>query len=168
MDQKRIGKADGRELMKRRTIIAAMLLIGGGILIQFFRPEKNLGERDHDGDMLQVLQVNDTLATLLRNACYDCHSNHTNYPWYNQIAPVSWMMDKHIRKGKEEMNFSEFGNLSKGGRIGVLADICDVVDAGTMPLQSYMLIHKNARLSLDEMESICNWTEKEALRIMSK
>ena len=152
--------------MKRGWKLAGMVLIGILILIQFFRPERNNGNLNSENDLLRLTQVPETIIPLLRSACYDCHSNHTDYPWYSQIAPVSWYMNKHIEEGKEELNFSDFGTMEKGGRIGVLADICDAVDAGSMPLQSYMMLHRKARLSEEEKEAICIWTEEEAMRIM--
>ncbi len=75
-------------------------------------------------------------------------------------------LHKHIKKGKEDLNFSEYGLLDKADKIGAFADFCDVVDAGSMPLQSYLLIHKDARLTIEERETLCNWTEKQALKVM--
>jgi len=146
-------------------------LIGIGLLVvllilQFFQPEKNSAPLDPESDMLSLLSPPDKLVTLIRKSCYDCHSNQTVYPWYSKISPVSWYLHRHIQKGKEDLNFSDYGQLDKADRIGVFADFCDVLDAGTMPLQSYLLIHKEARLSPEEREELCNWTEKEALKVM--
>ena len=136
------------------------------ILLQFFQPEQNNAPVDPECDMLEVISPPEQITGLIRDACYDCHSNQTRYPWYEKISPVSWYLHQHIKNGKEELNYSDYGSMDKADKIGVLADFCDVLDASTMPLQSYMLIHVNARLSQEERAALCNWTEAEALKVM--
>lgn len=136
------------------------------LVLQFFQPDQNKAPVDPDRDMLSLVSPDTEIAELIRKACYDCHSNQTDYPWYNRISPVSWYLEKHIREGKEELNFSIYGALDKAGKVGLYADFCDVLDAGTMPLQSYLLLHKSARLSQEERNLLCEWSEVEALRVM--
>ena len=152
--------------MRRRVRLLIIILIGGLILIQLFQPERNKGAINPEIDLLTISTIPDSLASIFKKSCYDCHSNRTNYPWYSYIAPVSWMLQKHINKGKEALNLSSFGNLDKAKKIGALADLCDVIESGSMPLKSYLIIHRNARIMQEETEKICNWTEMEALRIM--
>ncbi len=152
--------------MGRKLKLVGIGLIAVLIVLQFFQPELNSAPIDPELDMLELLAPPEPVADLIRDACYDCHSNQTNYPWYNRISPVSLYLYKHIKKGKTELNFSEYDLLDKADKVGTFADFCDVVDAGSMPLQSYMLIHKDARLTQEERETLCNWTEKEALKVM--
>jgi hypothetical protein len=152
--------------MSRRLKLLGLGLIAVLILLQFFQPEQNSAPLDPKLDMLTLASPPEHIAELIRNACYDCHSNQTVYPWYNRISPVSLYLNKHIRKGKEDLDFSKYGQLDKADKIGALADFCDALDAGTMPLQSYLLIHKHARLSQDEREALCTWSEEEALKMM--
>ena len=152
--------------MGRKLKFVGLGLIAVLIVLQFFQPERNNAPIDPELDMLELLAPPEPVADLIRDACYDCHSNQTNYPWYNRISPVSLYLYKHIKKGKEDLNFSEYGLLDKADKIGEFADFCDAVDAGSMPLQSYMLIHKDARLTQEERETLCNWTEKQALKVM--
>ena len=152
--------------MGRKLKFVGIGLIAVLIVLQFFQPELNNAPIDPELDMLELLAPPEPVADVIRDACYDCHSNQTIYPWYNRISPVSWYLFKHIKKGKEDLNFSEYGLLDKADKIGAFADFCDVLDAGTMPLQSYMLIHKDARLTQEESENLCNWTEKQALKVM--
>ena len=152
--------------MGRRLKIVGLGLIGILILLQFFQPERNIAPIDPELDMLELLVLPEPMTDLIRNACYDCHSNQTVYPWYSRISPVSLYLNRHIVKGKVDLNFSEYGLLDKADKIGVFADFCDVLDAKSMPLQSYILIHKDARLTEEERESLCNWTEKQALKVM--
>ncbi|MEA3462554.1 MAG: heme-binding domain-containing protein [Bacteroidota bacterium] len=152
--------------MSRTLKLVGLGLIVLLILLQFFRPERNSAPPDPELDMLTVVSPPEPIADLIRTACYDCHSNQTVYPWYSRISPVSWYLNKHIVEGKEELNFSDYGQLEKADKIGALADFYDVLDAGTMPLQSYLLIHKQARLSQEDIEALCSWSEKEALKVM--
>lgn len=152
--------------MKKFFRWAGLSLAAALIVIQFFRPDKNMSTPDPAEDLLTVSPAPEPVAQLIRNACYDCHSNHTNYPWYSQIAPVSWYLQAHIKKGKEDLNASTYGSLDKADKIEMLVDLCEVVEAGTMPLGSYELLHKSARLSEEDKEAICAWSEKEALKVM--
>jgi hypothetical protein len=136
------------------------------IIIQFFHPEKNSAPVDPAGDMLQIMSASDQIETLFTKACYDCHSNHTDYPWYNHISPVSWYLNSHIKKGKQGLNFSEFESKDRAERIGMLVKTCEVVESGAMPPQSYRLFHSKARLSVEERLLICEWTEEKALEAM--
>lgn len=154
--------------MKRSVKLIGLLLIVVLIILQFFQPEKNQGSDTQVNDLLLVASVPDSLASVLRTACYDCHSNQTEYPWYSRISPLSWYLDKHIRKGKEDLNLSEYGLLEKADKIGALSDIYDVMEAGTMPLQSYMLIHRDARISQEEINALIDWTDQESLSLMRK
>lgn len=152
--------------MNKSIKIAGLVLIGGLVLIQFFQPERNLGTEKGKKDLLTITQVPDSLAIIFKNSCYDCHSDRTSYPLYSYISPVSWYLEKHIRNGKDALNFSSFGDLEKKQRIGALSNICDVLESGSMPLKSYLLIHQSSRISEADKEALCNWAEMEALKIM--
>ena len=138
------------------------------IILQFFQPEKNQGSIARENDLLQVASVPDSLAAILINSCYDCHSNHTEYPWYSNISPVSWYLHKHLIEGKEDLNLSEFGSLSNAEKIGALSDILDVLEAGTMPLPSYQFIHKDARMTQREIDALMDWADQESLTLMKR
>ena len=153
--------------MKRGWVIAGVVVIIV-IVIQFFQPEKNLQEKEDGNDLLTVLEVPEEVSALLINGCYDCHSNQTQYPWYSRISPVSWFLNGHIVNGKEELNLSEFGQLDTLKRLRVMSDISEVVESGSMPLQSYLLLHRDARLTPDEVEVISNWTDGEADKLLKK
>lgn len=152
--------------MGRKFKIAGLGVILVLFLLQFFQPERNSAPLDRELDMLTLVSPPEAIADNIRKACYDCHSNQTAYPWYSRISPLSWYLNKHIQEGKAELNFSEYGQLDKADKIGVFADFYDVLDAGTMPLQSYLLIHKEARLSPEDSEALSTWSDKEAMRVM--
>ena len=151
----------------RRRLIYWVLAAAVLILIQFFRPEKNLGELVSDTDLIQVTEVPDTLAGIFLNACYDCHSNHTRYPWYGNVAPFSWYLNHHVIEGKAHLNFSSWGIMDKAQKVTALDQICEESKSGTMPLQSYVWIHRSAKLSESDMQAICDWAEAISLEILT-
>jgi Haem-binding domain len=146
--------------------IAGLALIGFIVVIQFIQPERNIYEGSPEHDMLSTLSVPILVAELLQNSCYDCHSANTRYPWYSKISPVSWYLNLHIEQGKEALNFSEFAQLKKRKKIGALSSICEVLELGSMPLPGFLIIHRNAVMDEEEIASICDWSESEALIIM--
>jgi hypothetical protein len=152
--------------MSRRLIYLVSVVVAL-ILIQFIRPEKNLGEPDTETDFIRISQVPDTLTSIILNSCYDCHSNHTHYPWYSNVAPFSWYLNKHIEDGKAHLNFSSWGIMDKAQKITQLDQICEESTSGSMPLKSYLLIHRSSRLSEQDIQAICEWAESEALKIMT-
>jgi len=141
-------------------------LIAVLVVLQFFRPEHKGALVDPDQDLLSTASPPDQVADLIRNACYDCHSNLTNYPWYSKVSPVSWYLHQHISKGREKVNFSEYGSLGKAEKIRILEEFYEVLEGRDMPLRSYTLIHREARLSTDEIDALCTWSEQEALKVM--
>ena len=151
----------------RRRRIYLVLIVAALILMQLIRPEKNLGEPDTETDFIGVSQVSDTLASIFLNSCYDCHSNHTRYPWYSQVAPFSWYLNRHIEEGKAHLNFSSWGIMDKAEKITQLDQLCEEITYGTMPLKSYLWIHHSSKLSELDIQAICKWTKSEALKIMT-
>ena len=141
-----------------KKILLSILVVF--IAIQFLQPGRNISGRVLASDISNLVRLSDSVQVILKNACYDCHSNNSNYPWYVNIQPVGWLMAKHIRQGKETLNFSEFGNYSSRKQLSKLAGISNSIKDGTMPLSSYKWMHKNARLSNDEKTLIINWVQR--------
>ena len=139
-------------------ILKAVLLIilAGFIAIQFIRPEKNSGSNESGNSIAMVLTVPSSVHQNLKDACYDCHSNTTNYPWYFNIQPAGLVMNRHIKEGKEELNFSNFEiNPDK------MKEIAEVIEENEMPLKSYRMIHKKARLDDTRKKELIQWAESE-------
>lgn len=152
--------------MKKIILIILVLLLIFFAGAQFVQPEKNEGERNIETDLFETSMVNDPIKTLLTASCYDCHSNSTNYPWYSKVSPISWYLYDHVKVGKEALNFSEWGTYTDNEKISQLVDIGETVSDGEMPLKSFLIIHKDAKLSKEEIQKIMNWTEQEGMRIM--
>ena len=130
------------------------------IAIQFLRPVKNDKYYMQDSDISKKISTPDSVLFVLKNACLDCHSNNTIYPCYSNIQPVGWLMAQHIRKGREELNFSEFGSYSPRRQLSKLTGIANSIRDDIMPLSSYKLMHKNSILSTYEKELLIKWAQQ--------
>lgn len=138
--------------------------IGLGILLmfvalQFFRPARNKSMGMLTSDVTQVVLVPDDVHKVLVRSCYDCHSDNTVYPWYMEVQPVAWYLANHIKDGKRALNFSEFGALMPRKQMRKLQDVAKEVQKGDMPLSSYTLIHKDAKLSEAEKALVVSWAD---------
>lgn len=128
--------------------------------IQFMPTTRNQNNEVLRTDFSKTFSVPNNIQNLLKNSCYDCHSNNTNYPWYNKIQPVSWFLEYHIKEGKKELNFSEFGGYSKRRQKSKLKSIKSQIEKNGMPLSSYTFIHRNAKLSEKDKKLLITWMAK--------
>ena len=147
--------------MKR--IIKKILFIGLIIflLMQLYQPARNISfEQDITGNFTKVYNVPKNVEIILRTSCYDCHSNNTYYPWYSYIQPVRFFMESHIKEGKENLNFNEWGNYSDRKQNNKLDRIAKQIESNEMPLSSYTLIHKNAILTASQKKEVLDWINK--------
>lgn len=127
------------------------------VLIQFIRPEKNNGSAASENDIFNTVKTSEEVKNILIKSCYDCHSNHTDYPWYNNIQPIAFWLAHHVKEGKEELNFSEFKNYSLKKQLHKLEETVEMINENEMPLSSYIIIHKNAKLAASEKQLLINW-----------
>ena len=104
------------------------------------------------------ISVPDDVQTVLKNSCYDCHSNLTEWPWYSRVAPASWLVYRDVKKGRDEMNFSEWGDYSERRRNSKLEEIEELVTEKKMPLKIYLSLHPEARLSVADKETLIYWS----------
>ena len=132
-------------------------LFTGFVAIQLIQPTHNKTDKILPTDFKKINAVPDQVLDVLENSCYDCHSNNTRYPWYSFIQPAAWWMASHIRKGKGNLNFSDFGAYSNRKQQGKLQAIINSINDKTMPLNSYTMLHKNARLSAENKEVLLDW-----------
>lgn len=142
--------------MKKKIILALVVIL---IVIQFFHPKKNQSTEILATDITKVTTVPDDVLTILKVACYDCHSNNTRYPWYNNIQPVAWWLNNHLKEGKERLNFSTFGDYTAEKSAKKLRGIAKVIEKDEMPLTSYTLIHRDAILNEAQKELVMSWAK---------
>jgi len=142
--------------MKIVKIIAIVLLVVF-VGIQFIPSSRNQSDSVPETDFMLVNDVAENIQNKLQVSCYDCHSNNTQYPWYNKVQPVAWFLEDHIKEGKAELNFNEWDSLSTRRKTSKLRSIIKQIENGEMPLDSYTFIHRDARFSEAEAEEIINW-----------
>lgn len=138
----------------------AKILLGLGALLavaQAIRPMNNHGIIAGPDHIAKLAPVPAEVDTLLRRACYDCHSNATTYPWYANVQPVGWWLEKHVRDGKRHLNFSEFATYSAKRATHKLEEMVEEVRERHMPLASYTWLHPQAKLSDAEVKTLVDW-----------
>lgn len=135
-------------------MLAAIALL---IVIQFWGTEKNTNSVPSENAIEKHYTVPAGVLGLLKTSCYDCHSNNTVYPWYNNIQPIKWWLASHVYEGKKHLNFDEFNTYSPDKMLHKLDEVVETVSKGEMPLSSYTLIHGNAKLSDNDRKEIESW-----------
>jgi uncharacterized membrane protein len=144
--------------VKRVAFTLLLVLIG----IQLIQPARNKSGQVLSTDFAKIYVVPGNVQTILQNACYDCHSNNTHYPWYSRMQPIAWIMARHIKNGKEQLNFSVFGGYSLRRQISKLKSIANQVKDDAMPISSYKIMHGSASLTEEDKALIENWMNKTA------
>jgi hypothetical protein len=140
-----------------RKLLLLLLIVF--IVIQFFRPKKNISEGPQPNNIAAAYPVPENVKVILAKACDDCHSNNTRYPWYNNIQPVAWWLNDHVQEGKGDLNFDEFTTYRLRKQYNRLEQTKELVDKGEMPLKSYTWIHKDAILTDQEKQALYSWVE---------
>jgi hypothetical protein len=131
------------------------------VVAQFVGPAKTNPVIDPSLALESKLHVDSQVETILNRSCVDCHSNRTRWPWYTNVAPVSWFVIGHVNDGRRDLNFSEWGNYDKRKQTTRLDQMCQLAKAGAMPLSSYTPLHPGSKLSGDDVKALCEWTESQ-------
>lgn len=150
--------------MIKRVLIALLFCL---IVIQLIHPAKNINKNVQMNRVDLVLEVPSNIQSILEKSCYDCHSNNTVYPWYSKLQPVDWWLNDHIVEGKEELNFSEFGSYKPLRMYFKLREIAHEVTDNEMPLESYLYIHGDAKLSDEQKQTLVVWANRMADTVYS-
>lgn len=138
----------------------ALALFAIGIILQFFQIDKTNPAVNQGVDFTQIKKMPESTAKLLRNACYDCHSNETKYPWYTNIQPVAWLVKEHIDDGRKHLNFSTFATYSPEKQTRKIEESIEEIEKGGMPLESYLLVHSEAKLSDGQKQELLNFLKQ--------
>jgi hypothetical protein len=147
--------------MKKFLKIALILVVVIFAVLQFFRPSFTNPPIVAGQAIEDSLLVPAEVQMVLSRSCNDCHSNKTIYPWYSQVSPFSWFLAGHIEEGRHELNLSEWNTYSDNKKARKLEEICEMVESGSMPLPSYLWIHRDAGLSSEQKGLICSWSKAE-------
>ena len=150
---------------KRKFFVFLLVIVLG---IQLIQPRRNKSKVMLANDISNTVHVPQEINRILNASCFDCHSNNTDYPWYSSIQPFGWMLARHVRKGKSNLNFSEFGSYSLRKQRSKLDAIKNSIEDGTMPLSSYLLLHSEAKLSENEKEQLIEWSKNAERSVKDK
>ena len=141
------------KLLKWIGFVLLILLVG----LQFIPTRSNQSSAVTSIHFVKTFKVPADVENILSVSCYNCHSNNTNYPWYSRVQPVGLFLESHISKGKEELNFSEFGDYSIRKQKSKLKSMISQIEKGEMPLKSYTFIHRDARLSKEDKKTLVGY-----------
>lgn len=142
--------------MIKKTIL---LLLVALVVIQFFHPKRNKATGEQPNYIGKVYPMSEDVRSILAKACNDCHTNNTRYPWYSNVQPVDWWLTGHINDGKKELNLDDFSQRSLRFQYKKMEEIAKQVKEGEMPLNSYLWIHKDAKLTDEEKNILINWAD---------
>ncbi|MBA3243540.1 MAG: heme-binding domain-containing protein [Acidobacteria bacterium] len=153
-----------KKILKMALVALALVFAG----LQFVRPSRvnppakaGRGIEDH-------VRVTPAVGVILKRSCMDCHSNRTEWPWYSNVAPTSWLVADHVNQGRRHLNFSDWARMNRGEAGGMLKFICEEAQGGSMPMPSYTLVHRGAKLSDADIGTLCDWASMESERLAAK
>lgn len=140
--------------MTKKILIGLLIVV---LLMQIMQPTKNQSELLSSNDISKTYALPAGVHETFVKKCYDCHSNNTQYPWYVHIQPIGWWMASHIKEGKDELDFSEFGTYDSKRANHKLEEISEEIAEGHMPINSYLWIHPEAKVTDEELKAINGW-----------
>ena len=134
------------------------------ILAQFFGPEKNQGDVLSFESFFKDTNPSEEVTYILEETCFDCHSDVTRYPWYDNITPVNYWLASHVIDGKEEFNISAWDLYSTKKKDHKFEELIELVENKEMPLKSYTFTHSEANLSDAQIAAVVDWGNKVRLK----
>jgi len=140
--------------MKKKIGLGALILL---VIIQFFQIDRTNPEFNKATEFFQHESADNKMASMIKNACYDCHSFETKYPWYTYINPFGLWVKGHVKEGTQNVNYSEWGLYDQKKRNFKLEEMAEVVEETRMPLTPYLLTHKEARITKEERKIMAAW-----------
>lgn len=133
-------------------------------VLQLFTPEKIHEPIDETMDFISQAEGDEYSLQLVQTVCYDCHSNQPNYPWYAELAPLSFWIHDHIQHGRKHLNFSEWNTYSEEKKKHKLEECVEEVGEAEMPLYSYTIMHSEAQLSEEQIDAVVNFFKHQAAK----
>lgn len=141
--------------LKRGTLAVLAFLV----VAQFFPIKRDDPQADPTHSIYAKEKMPEQVKNLFEGSCANCHSDHTAWPWYSHIAPVSWMVASDVHDARKKMNFSEWADYPANKREERLEEICEQLTNGEMPDPKYLLLHRSARVTPTQRDAVCQWTE---------
>ena len=141
------------KILKKIVLLILIILL----ISQFFGPDKNEGNLQSLDYFISETNPPENVYKILKESCFDCHSNVTNYPWYNNITPVNFWLNEHIKDGKKHLNFSKWDSYSLKKKEHKMDELHEEVAKKKMPLDSYTWTHSEANLTQAQIDEIVIW-----------
>ncbi len=141
--------------MNRKKIGIGLLILL--FAIQLIRIDKTNPPLELSQDFIAIENPEPEIAQMIKDACYDCHSHKTSYPWYSNVAPVSWMLKSHIKGGRQHLNYSMWASYSDKEKEHHYQEMKEVIELKRMPMKSYTFMHSKAKLSESQKASLLDW-----------
>jgi hypothetical protein len=156
-----MNKQSVRKLLRWIVLVLAGLFV----VMQLIRPARTNPPVDESRTIQAHTQLTPEAAAILSRSCNDCHSNQTRWPWYTNVAPISWFVINHVNDGRRQMNFSDWAQYDRSEQENYLKKICREVKSGDMPIHSYLWLHGDAKLSNEDVKVLCDWANNESQRL---
>ncbi|MGJ8593484.1 MAG: heme-binding domain-containing protein [Aquaticitalea sp.] len=137
-----------------------LILLVALIIAQFFGPDLNESSTSTFDTFLKETNPPQNVKNVLTGACFDCHSDHTRYPWYDKITPVNYWVAGHIEEGKEHFNISKWDDYSTKKKDHKFEELIEMVEDKEMPLESYTYTHSEAGLTDQQIKSVVDWAKE--------
>jgi hypothetical protein len=151
--------------MKKILKIIAVVLAIAFLAVQFYRPDRANPPTIQAETLEATTDVPENVSRILTRSCNDCHSNETVYPWYSNVSPFSWLLANHINEGRRELNFSVWNTYTAKRKRRKYDEICEQATSGAMPHDQYLWLHREARLSAEDVKLLCDWADTEKVKI---
>ncbi len=145
--------------------LVVILIAAAFIAVQFFRPDFTNPSVNQAETLEAAVSVPENVEAILTTSCKDCHSNATRYPWYANIQPTAYFLADHIKDGRRHLNFSVWNTYETRRKKQKLDEICEQAESREMPLPSYLWIHRSAKLSDEQIKTLCDWSKQEQDRL---
>jgi hypothetical protein len=150
-----LGEEITLKILKWAILVVAILFV----ISQFIRPAMTNPPVDETRTLSARLTVPQDVTNILERSCQDCHSNKTVWPWYSQVAPVSWLLVSDVNEGRRHLNFSDWASYDTTRAPRKLDQMCEQVDHGDMPLWFYLPLHPKSKLTDADKKTLCDWTK---------
>ncbi|MAU76893.1 MAG: cytochrome C [Crocinitomicaceae bacterium] len=142
----------------KRSVLITLLIVF--VAIQVKTTDKTPFKITPESDFLTSEEAPQEVTQLIQSACYDCHSNQTQYPWYSHVAPVSWWLERHINNGKSKVNFSIWDTYSPAQQVTLKNESAELIEKKWMPILTYKITHTDARLTEAQRLMLIDWLQE--------
>lgn len=146
--------------MKPRLKTILWIVLAIFLLSQLIPIDRSVPDIDSSQDFLTLVDAPETMATLIKNACYDCHSYESEYPWYAKVSPLSFWIQGHINGGREHLNFSEWASYPAEKAAHKLEECFEEVEEHHMPLKSFVWLHPEAKMTDEQVTAMAQWFQQ--------